>query len=81
MCMAIACDHLGWKLKAQRIQRLERQGHAVEDLGCDKNEVSRCSRAAGARYQVRRTRARRLALWHGDRDLVGVIVSRSTLYQ
>lgn len=39
MCMAIACDHLGWKLKAQRIQGLERQGHAVADLGCDKNEI------------------------------------------
>jgi ribose 5-phosphate isomerase B len=35
MKIAIACDHRGYEGKRKLIPHLKRQGHEVEDLGCD----------------------------------------------
>ena len=35
MKLAIACDHRGFEAKRKLIPHLKRQGHDVEDFGCD----------------------------------------------
>jgi ribose 5-phosphate isomerase B len=35
MKLAIACDHRGYEAKRKLIPHLKRQGHEVEDFGCD----------------------------------------------